>query len=311
MNAFRTKILLLALGLAAAGQAQASSYLHFELGDTVAFPPNTNRGLGLSYDSRTGLTFNDTRPEAGAAGYSYSPHSAATGLVTESLTSELTGSHNSRAFTSTSASLVDGRIHAYAAGSADDGPFNGFAQVNTSMVDALHFTVLGGGPAIVTFTAHVDGSIVTDGSGYSSVSWADQVNIGDSAFNYRGGVDYGTYLYGDNSDSRTGWNSFTSSSLTNHGHDFTGTFTVSDGDTRNFYHRLLVECAGAVCDFSNTASIGLVLPDNVRLTSDSGVFLTDQAGGVPEPAAWDLMLTGFFGLGVALRNRRTSATATA
>jgi hypothetical protein len=33
------------------------------------------------------------------------------------------------------------------------------------------------------------------------------------------------------------------------------------------------------------------------------------AGGVPEPASWAMMLTGFFGMGAVLRNRRKWATA--
>ncbi len=36
-----------------------------------------------------------------------------------------------------------------------------------------------------------------------------------------------------------------------------------------------------------------------------------QSGGVPEPASWALMLTGFFGAGVVLRANRRTAAATA
>jgi hypothetical protein len=43
------------------------------------------------------------------------------------------------------------------------------------------------------------------------------------------------------------------------------------------------------------------LLDNVSVTP----------GGVPEPAAWALMLTGFFGLGAALRNNRRQAVLSA
>lgn len=37
--------------------------------------------------------------------------------------------------------------------------------------------------------------------------------------------------------------------------------------------------------------------------------VSDGAGGVPEPAAWTMMLLGFGGLGAALRRRRASAYA--
>jgi hypothetical protein len=60
-----------------------------------------------------------------------------------------------------------------------------------------------------------------------------------------------------------------------------GTYTLSftEVDNQGFYN------------------VGL---DNVSLT---------QSGGVPEPASWALMLTGFAGLGAMLRNRRRVMTA--
>jgi hypothetical protein len=37
--------------------------------------------------------------------------------------------------------------------------------------------------------------------------------------------------------------------------------------------------------------------------------ITTTTGGVPEPASWALMLTGFFGMGAALRRRQTASLA--
>lgn len=53
----------------------------------------------------------------------------------------------------------------------------------------------------------------------------------------------------------------------------------------------------------NTTRINLFLPSNVSFTSQSGVFLS-QAGGVPEPASWAMLLMGFGAVGGALRIRR-------
>ena len=39
--------------------------------------------------------------------------------------------------------------------------------------------------------------------------------------------------------------------------------------------------------------------------------ITERDAGVPEPASWALMLTGFGGLGAMLRARRRPAAATA
>ena len=41
--------------------------------------------------------------------------------------------------------------------------------------------------------------------------------------------------------------------------------------------------------------------------SDIGAIAFATAGGIPEPAAWSLMLLGFGGLGVSLRQKRAQA----
>jgi len=55
-------------------------------------------------------------------------------------------------------------------------------------------------------------------------------------------------------------------------------------------------------DFSHTASLRIRAPESVRFTSSSGTFLT-SVGGVPEPAAWSLMIGGFALCGAVLRRR--------
>lgn len=58
-------------------------------------------------------------------------------------------------------------------------------------------------------------------------------------------------------------------------------------------------------DLGNTARIGLALPPGALFSSASGVFLTEStpAPGVPEPAAWAMMIFGF-GLIGAMQRRR-------
>ncbi|MBI3709206.1 MAG: PEP-CTERM sorting domain-containing protein, partial [Proteobacteria bacterium] len=64
-----------------------------------------------------------------------------------------------------------------------------------------------------------------------------------------------------------------------------------------------------ICDFSNTGSVGLILPDNVSFTSDSGVFLTDT-GQPTTDLAEPSSLAGFglaiFSLAMARRAGRRS-----
>ena len=65
--------------------------------------------------------------------------------------------------------------------------------------------------------------------------------------------------------------------------------------------------AGTACDYAHTATVSFTLPSNVSFTSDSGVFLS-HPNGVPEPAAWALMLVGLGGLGSVLRRSRHVAS---
>ena len=70
---------------------------------------------------------------------------------------------------------------------------------------------------------------------------------------------------------------------------YTASYTANADDAGKAI-RIVLDTTGAQGDW-----------DNVRLSSTA----------VPEPASWALMLTGFFGLGGALRRRRRAASAAA
>lgn len=82
-----------------------------------------------------------------------------------------------------------------------------------------------------------------------------------------------------------------------------------DLERTGFNLGLSVDCWGAACGFEHTASIGLVLPEGVSYTSDSGVFLTGvtAVAPVPEPETWALMLAGLGVVGRLARRRQTRA----
>lgn len=65
---------------------------------------------------------------------------------------------------------------------------------------------------------------------------------------------------------------------------------------------------GTVVAASNNASLTFAFQQNPAFWSIDDISLTNAVGGVPEPASWALMLTGFLGAGAAIRaNRRRQA----
>jgi len=84
------------------------------------------------------------------------------------------------------------------------------------------------------------------------------------------------------------------------------TRVVSPGDVFDIAYELNSQFALGTIDLSHTATISFDLPDGVFLTSAGGAtFGTPPAtgGGVPEPAAWALMIMGFGLAGATLRAR--------
>jgi len=96
--------------------------------------------------------------------------------------------------------------------------------------------------------------------------------------------------------------------------------SISDGETTLFFSSI-----SAVGDFGTSgwthfthtlAAGSYTVTAGVRNNGDNGYssqILIDNfavaEGGVPEPASWALMLTGFLGAGATLRNRRRMALA--
>ena len=76
---------------------------------------------------------------------------------------------------------------------------------------------------------------------------------------------------------------------------------------------LNISCRGGdTCDFGHTGAFRFgALPGGLSYTSESGTFLTGLGGvvggGVPEPATWAMMITGFGLIGMAMRRRRVLA----
>ena len=164
--------------------------------------------------------------------------------------------------------------------------------------DSLTFNVSGGGSAQITVNAHLDGTIgFTAGSSANNYSIQEQFALGGSGcWGSATGLGFapcGSQNFG------FGGPLFTSQSAT--GFDFSGTFTVNDGQTLPFYAALDADCSGgANCNFSNTALFSLTLPSNVTYTSDSTVLFT-QPVTAPEPGSLGVIGAGVLAVGVLRR----------
>ncbi len=191
------------------------------------------------------------------------------------------------------------------------GPNEGRGLATAFMQDHLTFQVASGGTADITVTAHLDGFFTVTDPVYGFAGQTMSLNIGGAHFTELGGQlnnGGGTY-HGHNGASGFGppygWVSYSFSNETPTGFDFTGILAVSDGERTTFNLGLDLDCAGGSCGFTRTGTVGLVLPQNVTFTSDSGVFLAGNGvTPVPEPETWALMLAGLGLLGNFARRRQ-------
>ncbi|WP_372784445.1 PEPxxWA-CTERM sorting domain-containing protein [Phenylobacterium sp.] len=84
----------------------------------------------------------------------------------------------------------------------------------------------------------------------------------------------------------------------------------SNSDFRNIlFNNGAFNNAVLTVGFSDGTTLTQTMPDDAIKTDY--VFTGSNAGGVPEPASWALMIAGFGGVGVALRSRRRPAALTA
>lgn len=295
----------LLFGSVAVSPAAATSAIYAQ----AAASGNTNGfySLGVQYNSPTGLLVSNSGPLNGNTA-SYSPLSAPVGLNAITVAASVTGTNSGSA--EASVDLGAGTVRAKAGSS---NTFNGSGSANAELYDDLTFAVAGGGSGQVTFLSHLDGSIgsFTTANSLSGLSY--NINLGNSGFSYfsqgsQGGFTFGTNGLGSTSPP-TGWESYSFTNVTQTGFDFSGVFTVADGDTRSLAQRLYLICQeGVSCDFSHTGSVGFILPEGISFTSASGIFLVPPVGGVPEPASWAMLITGFAMTGSALRRRRLTTS---
>jgi hypothetical protein len=216
---------------------------------------------------------------------------------------------------SAEADLATGELHAVA---TEMGPvFGGSAQGSARFADTLHFDVGGlTGLIPIGVIATVHGSFGgNDVPGFGDLNPLAQGFLSLGISNLAGsevplqlqvGYRSSTPTTTSNPDSIVYL--VTVGTWSELGPDrFVGTYYLDAADPGLVFSMqldALVQNGGSYSDFGRTAALSFDLPDGVTFTSDSGVFLS---GAAPEPAAWALMLIGFFSVGGAIRRRHAHA----
>lgn len=192
-----------------------------------------------------------------------------------------------------SASLGLGTLGAYDSGSATGGSNRASSALN----DTVHFHISDASSAPITVNVHVNGTESGTGIFINNFQLS---SVGFLSFQMDNQGDPGNFAV--LSDPGWGGGAFTNTSQG--GFNYSGTITVTNGEALGITAALSLACVSAeTCDFSHTATLSFNLPSDVTFTSDSGVFLTQTASGVPEPATFALMGTVLVALGV-FRKRR-------
>jgi hypothetical protein len=226
---------------------------------------------------------------------------------------------------STYADLSTGKLGA--SGSTD---YYQTALTVARLTDLLNFTIDGADADTVTNITvkfQLDGSLSTPAA-HGATGLGTPYGIITNDFNFGSANGYVSFeqlaanrRYGqedlrlEQRTTQSGWISHSWDSISPGLTQFTGVYALTGasavvgiGNNLSGY----VSTGGSFA-YSNTSSLNLVLPSNVRFTSASGTFLSGVGpgvGGVPEPASWAMLIVGF-GLTGGLMRRQQRAVVSA
>jgi len=236
---------------------------------------------------------------------------------------------------SDSASLTDGTLHGYAASSPTQGAF-----AESYFKDTIYFT--NASSAAVDFTVRftLDGTVTGASQafdpfagGYSIFTLANcsacanslgqqityanaDARVADTAaymlFSTNGIYHFAEYTGASgppNPADISYGQTFDNGFMTGF---FQTTLSIPTGETSMGVGALLhLDCRfGSTCDFGHTGAFTFGdLPAGLSWTSESTTFLAGSGDGVPEPAAWAMMILGFGLIGTAARSRRRLVSA--
>ncbi len=180
-------------------------------------------------------------------------------------------------------------------------------QASAQFNDTLNFTVAGAGPGTLTNIGVgfvLDGELIQlgpQGNGFID----ERFSFGSANARYVAG--FGVVNF--NNDA--GWVS-SSWDFSRPGEvRFSGIYALTGASqTIGLSKQLIAEAGGGLSVmFGSTSKLFLDLPANVSFASNSGVLLQGNPGGVPEPASWAMLISGFGLVGAVARRRRVAVAA--
>ena len=224
------------------------------------------------------------------------------------------------AHSSAAGNLANGTVHVVA---NDDATCNGVCIGNVpdvhglpnfasgeavaNLKDVLHFTVSGAGvnastvtPITVTF--HADGNFGQTSSFGNGAMQSLLIFGGTVGYNLNLDAS-GNPIVSLEQEFNRASGSFTSISTSEA--TFVGTYDlIGTAEDVPLTLDMFTTCGdGMLCDFGDTGSVSLTLPDGVSYTSDSGVALTEPLSDVPEPGSLAVFGVGLAGLTMLRRTR--------
>lgn len=231
-----------------------------------------------------------------------------------------------------SASLAQGKLRGYVGASGPNNFGSPLGFLESQIYDTVYFNNTSGGDLALSISFTFDGSVVdTNGDsnpggaarlsvigcgGCGNIRFAnDNHGIGDviqASFDETGIWQFNTWSGPVPDGQSSHW--FTADNSVGGMIDglISTTLLIPAGESSLGLGAYLgLDCrGGSNCDFGHTSLFRFgALPTGLSWTSQSGVFLTDigagTPGGVPEPAAWGMMIGGFAFAGGMLRRRKT------
>jgi hypothetical protein len=293
---------LLAVMLAAATSAQAGPITFFVSTSSTANAQTSSCGVLCTVSNLASTSYNTN---TGANTQFLTGNSTATGSTGLGLTASFDQTTaNNGPTTATSYSAAD--LSSGTLKSMDAGTIGGQGSSVVELFDTLTFTVAGATGSTMTnfgINAALDGS--DPDTGISNIDFALVVGQGangsaDAAFSYN---TFDPPIVVD----ELGWTSESVSSATLSNLGFQGVLTGQGATfTDTIDLKLTLSCVSETCDYSHTGMVTLNLPSDVTFTSASGVFLTSQQSGVPEPASGAMTVAGLMlAVGVSVIPRRS------